>query len=229
MGKSNPNNTFNQNFDGVTAPALPAGWTRSVSGYQSNWVTRTTASSSPPNAVFATDATNVGLTELFSPLIPINLPTAQLTFRNNYNTESGFDGGVLEIKIGAGAFTDILAAGGSFVSGGYNNSISSFYNNPLSGRSAWTGNSSGFITTTVNLPASAAGQNVQFAWRCGSDESFGGTGWYIDTVSITDGFFTCCASPPSITSINVTNNGASILWTAAAGRNYRLQYVDNIL
>jgi len=34
---------------------------------------------------------------------------------------------VLEIKIGAGSFTDILTAGGSFESGGYNGTISSDY------------------------------------------------------------------------------------------------------
>ncbi len=33
---------------------------------------------------------------------------------------NGYDGGVLEIKIGTNAFTDIIAAGGSFVSNGYN-------------------------------------------------------------------------------------------------------------
>ena len=65
---------------------------------------------------------------------------------------------MLEIKIGAsGVFTDILTAGGSFVSGGYSGAISTASGNPLAGRAAWTGNSNGYITTTVNLPASAAG------------------------------------------------------------------------
>src|SRR6267154_1911193 len=36
------------------------------------------------------------------------------------NLSQGLDGGVLEIKIGGGSYTDIVAAGGSFVSGGYN-------------------------------------------------------------------------------------------------------------
>ncbi len=56
-----------------------------------------------------------------------------MTFRNLYNTEastipsgSGFDGMVLEISnptVNGGAFLDILAAGASFVIGGYNRTI----------------------------------------------------------------------------------------------------------
>ena len=47
-------------------------------------------------------------------------PDVRLSFRNFYNTEGGFDGGVLEISIAAGPFVDIITAGGTFVSGGYN-------------------------------------------------------------------------------------------------------------
>ncbi len=36
------NRLFFENFDGVTAPALPSGWTASATGAQTAWVTRTT-------------------------------------------------------------------------------------------------------------------------------------------------------------------------------------------
>src|SRR5207248_2369722 len=159
---------------GIAAPTLPAGWTTSASGAEPLWVSSSSANSSAPNSAFSADGNNIGVNELVSP--PINLPASpgQLVFRHNYNLEApttgntGYDGGVLEIKIGAGSFTDILGAGGSFVSGGYNRTLSSSYSNPLGGRQAWSGNSSGFITTTVNLPPSAAGQTIQLRWRCGS-------------------------------------------------------------
>ena len=54
----------------------------------------------------------------------ITSASAQVSFRNNFNLESTFDGGVLEISINGGAFSDIVAAGGSFVSGGYTSTIS---------------------------------------------------------------------------------------------------------
>ena len=193
-----------QNFDGVTASALPSGWTTTASGGGVGWVTSTALQDTTPNAAFAAEPTNASLTELLSPLIPIATASAQLTFRNNYNTETdpvkvntAYDGGVLEIRLGGtGQFTDILAAGGSFVSGGYNRTIDATdTDNVLAGRLVWAGLSGGFITTTANLPAAAAGQSVQFKWRFGTDVQnyYGGQGWCIDTVSVRDGA-QCCDS-----------------------------------
>ena len=193
---------FTEDFDSVTAPALPAGWATSASGAQSPWVTSTNSADTPPNAAFSTDASDVGVNELDTPPIAVSSAHAQLTFRQNYNLEDdsttpsvGFDGGVLEIKIGSGAYQDILTAGGSFVSGGYNSTISSRYGNPLAGRHAWSGDSAGFVTTVVKLPAAAAGQMIQLRWRCGTDTGNGETvvGWYIDTVSILEPV--CCGEP----------------------------------
>ncbi|MGD0058631.1 MAG: DNA/RNA non-specific endonuclease [Verrucomicrobiia bacterium] len=164
-----------QNFDGVTAPALPTGWATSSSGSQSNWVTSTALVDTAPNAAFSTDPTNAGLSELDSPIFAVNSAAAQLTFRQSYNLTAdattstlGYDGGVLEIQIGSGSYTDIVTAGGSFVSGGYNRTLSSSYANPLAGRSAWSGSSVAYTTTVVNLPASASGQSVQLRWLCGT-------------------------------------------------------------
>ena len=188
-----------QNFDLVTAPALPAGWTSTNSGFQSNWVTTTVLADTAPNSAYSTDATNVGINALVSP--PIFLPAgqAQLTFRNNYGFEidtvhptNGFDGGVLEIQIGTNAFVDITNAGGVFLSGGYNAKISSLYSNPLAGRWAWSGTNGGFVTTTVSLPPTAAGQTNLLRWRAGTDNGNGGAGWWVDTVSVI--VQTCCVN-----------------------------------
>jgi uncharacterized repeat protein (TIGR01451 family) len=194
LGLASTATVFSQNFDGVTAPALPAGWATSTSGSESAWVTTTAASDTSPNSAFSPDPASVGVNELDSPTITLPAGSAQLTFRQNYNLESGFDGGVLEIEIGGGAWTDILTAGGSFVSGGYVHTLSTRYSNPLAGRSAWTGSSGGFITTVVNLPAAASGQTIQLRWRCGSDNSNSGPGWYVDTVSITSSSYACCTA-----------------------------------
>lgn len=189
--------TFSQNFDSVSAPALPAGWTTSKSGSQSLWTTSINAANTAPNAAFASGASSAGVSELVSPAIPIVSTNAQLNFRHSYNLQfaspSARDGGVLEIKIGNNSFTDILSAGGSFVSGGYIALIGSGRNNPLAGRQAWTGNSGGFISTLINLPASAAGQSIQLKWRCGTDNSTASAGWYVDTIAIFDDSPVCAA------------------------------------
>ena len=194
-----------ENFDTVSAPVLPTGWTSVVSSNsEALWVTSTNLHDTAPNSVFANEPPNRGIEDLISPPIPIVSPSAQLSFRNNYSTETdptvdskAYDGGVLEIQIGTNAFSDILAAGGSFASGGYVRTISTETNddNPLAGRQVWGGNSGGFISTVVNLPASAAGQTIQLKWRFALDTGnfFGGSGWYIDTVSIRDGA-SCCLS-----------------------------------
>jgi hypothetical protein len=190
-----------ENFDGVTAPALPAGWTTTIAGSGINWVTTTTSPDTAPNAAHEPNQTTTGEASLVTPNIAITTASAQLTFRHTYNTENNYDGGVLEIKIGAGAFQDILAAGGSFASGGYDDALLNFSGcsatpNPLALRPAWNG-ASAYRTTVVNLPAAAAGQTIQLRWRFGSDCSVAPTGtqgWRVDTISMTDGF-ACCTVP----------------------------------
>jgi uncharacterized repeat protein (TIGR01451 family) len=214
LGQFTVTSVFSQNFDGVTAPALPAGWATSTSGGESAWVTTTSARDTAPNSVFSPDPASVGVNELDSPAIGLPAGSAQLTFRHNYNLQSSRDGGVLEIKIGGGAWTDIQAAGGSFVSGGYVAVLGTSRSNPLGGRSAWTGNSGGFITTAVNLPAAASGQTIQLRWRCGSDNRNSGTGWYVDTVAITSSSYACCTASADL-GVSLTASPNPIL----AGQN----------
>lgn len=202
LGKYSVQTLFTENFDVATPPTLPAAWTSVVTGAGQGWVTRTSASDSAPQSVFAADIASVGVSELISPPVFISTANAQLSFRNYYNLENSssspsvaYDGGVLEIRLGSGAFVDILTAGASFSAGGYNATISSSFGNPLAGRRAWSGNAGGFITTTVSLPAAAFGQSVQFKWRCGSDSSTATPGWSIDTISLNDGgSYLCCNS-----------------------------------
>ena len=189
---------FSENFDGVVAPALPAGWTTSFTNgaanctpsgtcaLGSNWTTVNTSSDTAPNSAFHNNPSCVTDNSLDSPTIAITTATTVVTFRHQFNLEATFDGGVLEISINGGAFTDIVTAGGSFSQGGYTNTISTNFLSPIAGRQAWSGISGGYITTAANLPAGAAGQNVKLRWRLASDCSVSSTGWNVDTISIED-------------------------------------------
>jgi uncharacterized repeat protein (TIGR01451 family) len=204
--------TLAENFDSTTAPGLPNGWTAAATGSQANWITTGAAADTLPNAAFAQDAANPGLACLYSPVFPVISTNAQLTFRQNHNLEFSttrsfgqsitryFDGGVLDIAIGSGGFNDIISAGGSFVTGGYNGTLYTGSGNPRAGGGAWGGNSSGWITTTINLPEAAAGQQVQLRWGCATDQGNSGavTGWYVDSIMLKDVYYTCCGDSANL-------------------------------
>lgn len=191
-----------ENFDGVVAPALPNNWSATnAAGPAPLWVTSTTTPDSGPNAAFVDDPAATSDKRLDSAPISIATAQAMVTFRNNYNLEAGYDGGVLEVSspnINSGAFTDITnaAVGGSFVSGGYNGTISTGATIPLSGRQAWTGNAAAYVTTVASLGPNVAGQTIRLRFRMGSDSSVGATGWRIDGLTIQDGYSCPCAPVP---------------------------------
>lgn len=182
-----PRTALTESFDGVTAPALPTDWTSTIgTGSPPHWVTSNANSDSAPNNAFATNPGTTSDVRLDSPSIAITSASAQLTFQHSFDTESGWDGGVLEIAIASTTFSDIVTAGGSFVTGGYTDTLRTS-SNPIGGRLAWTGRSPGYVTTTVNLPASAAGKTIRLRWRMATDSSGSGVGWRIDGIRLTDG------------------------------------------
>ncbi len=194
---------LHENFDGVTAPNLPAGWSTSSSANHQLWRTSATRNQSTPNSLFSPAPIQQGSNEVVSPAFSVVSTSAEIQFRNWYELETTFlrnrlyDGSVLEIRLGDGDWQDILAAGGSFLSGGYDGTIDGCCMNPLAGRLGWSGRSginqtSEFITTRAKLPASAAGQNVRLRFRIGSDIGGFREGQYIDDLAVTDGFVCAC-------------------------------------
>ena len=227
-----PVTPLTENFDGVIAPALPGGWTTSASGVATAWVASTTQRDSLPNAAFASAPDNISDNRLLSPAVSVASTNAQLTFRHSYDFESGsapFDGGVLEISLNGGTFTDIITAGGTFITNGYGGVLSTNYQNPLAGRSAWTGSSGGFVTSTVGLPMNAAGSSVRLQWRLGTDLSVGLTGWYLDTLSIADGVACCRALVPPLI-VNPRRSGTNLAFSfhSLVGQTYVVEASTNL-
>jgi hypothetical protein len=229
---------FIQSFAVATPPALPPGWTSDSTDGQSGWTTTGGGVGAVSFTAFAEASTNAGIAELISPSIMISALPSQLSFRHDFNLEvnpyatwEAFDGGVLEIQIGTNDFTDILAAGGSFVTNGYNKTIASVLadDNPLAGRPAWSGDSGGFITTIVNLPAAASGTNFVLNWRCATDtgNAYGSVGWWIDNVTITaGGHYVCCDGPfqPEISDPELLPQSFVFSFQTATNQSYEVQY-----
>jgi subtilisin family serine protease len=195
---------LSENFDEVIPPGLPPDWMASnAQGPPPLWVTSDSGVPMPPadtlpNAAFIDDPAVVSDKMLDSETILLPPAPLSLTFRHNFNLEAsgddpnlGFDGGVLELSTdGGNSFQDILAAGGAFVIGGYNRTISPDRGSPIAGRRAWSGNSEGFVTTVVNLPLFLPAIS-RLRWRMASDTTGPDEGWRVDTVDI----FGCTEKP----------------------------------
>jgi hypothetical protein len=194
--------TCTESFDGVTAPALPAGWVGTVvAGDPPSWETSATGADSPPNDLFVVDQNGVSDKTVDSRNITISSTTAELSFRNFFATEYDppvpgpehfWDGYVLEVSTDGGAnYQDIIAAGGVFTSGPYVGEIDATAGNPLAGRPAWCGSSGGvvgspvYIDTKINLPAAFNGQTIKLRFRMGTDEAASAPGVRVDSLSIT--------------------------------------------
>ena len=176
-----------ENFDGVAAPALPAGWATAVSAGSDLWVTAATSVDISPNAAFIEAKTSPGNTWLQTPPVAITTDSAQFAFRHLYlysqdpGTTPQFTSigeGYLEISIDGGAFGEIQAAGGSFVTGGY----------PSGG--AWVNSNFTYSSVLATLPATAAGKSVSIRWRLSTlltPWPFIDNRWWVDSVQICDG------------------------------------------
>lgn len=202
-----------ENFDSVAAPDLPAGWTFSTAPNNTGagtFGTVTTAFDTAPNAAFSPDfvplANSVNDVRLTSPAFVPESGDAFM-FRNQWNmrTNTGntafYDGGVLEISVNDGPYVDIIAAGGGFVSGGYNlaRRIVTSSPTPLANRFAWAGNGGGsFVDSVVAMPPASIGQSTRLRFRTAIAAQTSiqvpatAPGWWVDSLS-------CTAAPPMLT------------------------------
>lgn len=128
----------------------------------------------------------------------IRLPAqAYLRFNHAFSFEWGGvslrpDGGVIEYSTDQGVtWRD---AGPLCIDNGYNGIISGSTGNPLSGRSAFVGESNGYTSTRLDLSV-LAGESVRFRFRLATDDSGGNYGWFIDDIMI----YTCAPIAPTAT------------------------------
>lgn len=173
-----PDETFDELGGNEEPPGvLPAGWTsQNIAGTPNNWITSGLAA-------FVGDPDTISDNVLVTPAFTVTA-NARLSFTQFLSLEPCCDGVALEIAIGNGAFKDILAAGGHFVSGGYNTIVGG--QNPIAGRGVWNGLSASFQNVVVDLPTAANGKSVQLRWRLTSDDSNVGEqdGYFLDTIHL---------------------------------------------
>jgi len=148
--------------------------------------------------------------------------TSQLTFWHRYNFEDGYDGGVLEVSSDGGlTWVDLLLGGGSFVSGGYNGTISPSFGSRIAGRQAWTGGSptaaSDPMTEVVINLGAFAGLDRFVRFRLVTDPlapgSLPGQGWWIDDVHFSNTLVEApCTPTPQPTSTPSVSISGTVLY-----------------
>lgn len=166
----------------VLTGTIPASWTATtiVPSGGTLWTVSNTQSYSAPNSFYGVDRSVTSDMRLStSNSIALGARPALLSFWHMYNTEPGWDGGVVEISTNGGSVWSDL--GTHMTQNSYNGSLG--VGNPLEGRLAFTGLSAGFIQTKINLTA-FANQNIQLRFRTASDDNTApsGGGWFVDDI-----------------------------------------------
>ena len=164
-----------------------------------------------PTHSWSNDAKSLGLkdTVLVAPTQKIGRDT-RLSFWHRYFTEEGYDGGVLEVSVDAGLTWRDVTAGGTFVGGGYNGTISSDFGSAIAGRNAWTG---GAPTARIDdmtrvevtlggfVPSGKASANALIRWRYAGDElavgALPGDEWWIDDIEFSNVVVSCSTATPT--------------------------------
>lgn len=232
---------LSENFEQAPLGQLPSGWTSSATGGGVPWSTTSNQppneifggvpdepndesfplNSAPNNSVFTPDTLGLGQSLLTSPVFPVRGALAQLFFRQTFLVSPTNDGCVLEVAIGGQPFVEITQAGGSFAQDAYNVILSD--RNPLGPRAAWSGDSGGWLPVWVNLPATAAGQPVQFRWHFATSVGTTNGAWFIDSVRVLDPLCLPPVSDPIILRPTVQGNFFTFAINTVAGRTYILE------
>ncbi|MEX2219709.1 MAG: hypothetical protein WD749_13230 [Phycisphaerales bacterium] len=182
---------FPENFDTTTAGTLPGGWVANGFGPGSPWTVVSDQSNSFPNSVFTNDQIGVGSQFLDTP--PINaLGPVTIDLWRRFNTESTFDGWVIESSINGSPFTNIGEA--AFRTGPYNATISANFQSPIGGQRAFSGAATTWTRSTAVIPAQS-GDAVTIRFHMATDSSVSSTGVWLDDISVTtSATAVCCKS-----------------------------------
>ncbi len=164
----------------------PGGWTVVTvqdPGSGPNWgIVSDPGTSSPTHAWFTADEYGVKDDRLEAGPFALGGGSPVLSFWHHFETESGYDGGVLELSTDGITWADVEAAGGVFLAGGYNDTLSTGFSNPLPGRDAWSG--TGSLQQVQVDVTPLAGGDLWVRFRFGCDSSVDDEGWWVDDIRI---------------------------------------------
>ena len=208
--------TWTDTFEGAQSGGGfdQAGWTHKAVSGATNWTWTTAQHNDGTHSWFAQDTASTSDMVLVSPAFGVG-PGTNLTFYHTYKfqgtTSLCYDGGTLEYSTDGTTWTVVPDA--DFVTGGFTGTIYAYLMNPIKRKRAWCGGTLGAMTqVNVNLGGdpNLLLKTIQVRWHEGNDAITASTGWYLDTVAVTNAqtVSACanfCAGNP--TSVDVTPDG----------------------
>lgn len=172
-----------RNFDDMEdATTSPVDWARTSTG-AANWSLKTaTATQGNSKTWFGNDPTTTAASQLLTPVFRVPAGGSfSMDFTHYFDFDAGFDGGVIEVQLDGGGWTDAITAGATFSKGNaYNDSTVV----ALGNRPGFTGTNTAKELMTLDFGTTLAGHDARLRFRFASDSSVGGNGWYIDDVKL---------------------------------------------
>ena len=165
-----------------------AEWDLNILEGSNIWEVSTTQASSGTHAWFATDSpeeSDFTLEKKNAHFIPANIEKPVLRFYHWYDTEWGFDGGIVEVSTDFGGSWEVV--GDQMFRNGYETVLSFFAFNVVK-MPAFAGDGDSFRGTYVDL-SDYIGQSILVRFRFASDEETSvenNVGWFVDDVEIMD-------------------------------------------
>jgi hypothetical protein len=209
---------YSENFDGATAAA----WTTAAKGAGVNdWQLGTPAKPLGFNSAYsAPKAWATNLTgayrnnhdaSVISPVFDFSGMTQQpvLEFRHKFASENSYDGGIIEVSVNNGPWSQLNPSEGS---GTYTSTATSAQWYSVTGifggvfgvvpmfsnmSSAYIGHTNGWILTRTQLSGLAGQGHVRFRFRFASDNSGTGQGWMIDDIKVYESFAPVVVQSPA--------------------------------
>ncbi|MEW5850104.1 MAG: M36 family metallopeptidase [Myxococcota bacterium] len=169
--------------DDVEAATTP--WTRTGTSAEGLW--SRTEVTALDHAWVGLDQPGVSDTALESPALQVSTTEPfVVAFDHRFSFEADestfWDGGVLEISVDGGAWTDVSM----YVDPGYVGALTDTSSNPLALRNAFSGNNTSWPARdrlTLDFGTALGGQSVRIRFRVGTDLATGAYGWEIDNLS----------------------------------------------
>lgn len=212
------------------------GWTHSAaSGWQDDWHLSTEDAYSGNTSYKCGDSgtgnySNLCDARLVSPVLTDLPGDAVMTFAmrieaevSSYYPDSAYDGGIVEMSLNGGAFTQVTpeqnytkrfrytSGGGSPVSG------------PMAGLFCFAGDAPTWLEYSIDL-TDYEGDDAQFRFRFGSDAGGGDEGWYIDDV-IVQGYGVNLVDVTGLT-ITVSGDDVTLRWDDDTNPYYHIYSSD---